>query len=408
MGKSKRPSRNDQRVESLFQDLRALAGTPGGVIAAELEGLARRRRPGWKADLAGSLRTLEATAAINADQRAYLERAAGQCAERTGLHWPAVFVACWTFVILATANRSWLLAPSMAATITLYASAAIAAFFAIWLSRRPVHFSRALDRDQRLQLGALASVAALMAVIFADRMPVTARFLTQTLSQLEFRADRQRVLAEEGAFPMLRSFAKQYYGVSVYLGDAGDGWASTSTVTLGSSPASMLTMAGYCHLNLNRMTLRSSFEGGEPRLEKQFVQGVLMHEFAHCLDIRRDLAAVPAVHTFSIAPPLATAVADLDGFIVAADAPETKQWREALADIFAVGYWRWSAGRDADALVERLAKKRTEAAADDPDHATTCWISAAQKAPAPAGPADLLTWSDTLRSTAPCALKQKA
>jgi hypothetical protein len=132
----------------------------------------------------------------------------------------------------------------------------------------------------------------------------------------------------------------------------------------------------------------------------------MMHELAHCLDQRRDLPAFESgsVQVHSIAPVDAAKVEDIETFFVAIKKRSTGLWREALGDIFVVGFWRLTAPAEAEKLARHLQQFRS-ARTDDPTHATTCWIEYAILSNPPISARELLAWADDRRSTAPCAIK---
>jgi hypothetical protein len=81
-------------------------------------------------------------------------------------------------------------------------------------------------------------------------------------------------------------------------------------------------------------------------------------------------------------------------------------WGEAVADTFAVGYWRITAPAAAAGLIDSLRRRRAADASTDSTHATMCWIDHAALAPAPASTATLFEWADQLRASAPCELSE--
>ncbi|MDT1883195.1 hypothetical protein FPK44_20885, partial [Acinetobacter baumannii] len=106
------------------------------------------------------------------------------------------------------------------------------------------------------------------------------------------------------------------------------------------SPASMQAASGYCILNLSPQNVLNTV----PSLVDKtlWVQGIMMHEFAHCLDRARDLPnknSLTPLSTLSIAPEQAKKVTDIQSYLQIERSDQTQLWREAVSDIFAVGYW---------------------------------------------------------------------
>lgn len=169
----------------------------------------------------------------------------------------------------------------------------------------------------------------------------------------------------------------------------------------------MLLLSGYCRMSMYRGHLGENFLSA-PDVDPIFwSQGVMMHEFAHCLDEYRDLpggTGQPA-GTFSLAPSDAKGVNTTTSYLKATEAHSTVLWREALADTFAVGYWRLTvAPAEAAKMVASLRSIRLDRACEDAVHSTACWIDRAAKAPMPVSYGELLHWADALRSSATCSL----
>ena len=77
------------------------------------------------------------------------------------------------------------------------------------------------------------------------------------------------------------------------------------------------------------------------------------------------------IATRALCPLDANEVKDIQGYLDAETRPSTRLWQEAVADTFAVGYWKLTAPDAAADLVATLRRKR-EGAENDPTHATTC------------------------------------
>lgn len=184
--------------------------------------------------------------------------------------------------------------------------------------------------------------------------------MTGFYSVHRFNSDREVFLTEPQGFPMLREFAQKNFNVDVILGKAEDSWAPTTLMLVNPSPASILVGPGYCMMNMNRDTLAMLM--GTPNKEDtaSWTQGVMMHELGHCLDIRRDLSSSDglAVKVHAIAPIDVLNVKDIRSYLVTSDEESTTLWREAFADIFAIGYWRIVVPMQADRLVMNLRNHR--------------------------------------------------
>jgi hypothetical protein len=225
------------------------------------------------------------------------------------------------------------------------------------------------------------------------------------LSVRSFNAGREILI--NGDFKLVSDLAKNGYGVDVVIGPARDSWAQTSLVLRAgaSGPASMSHESWYCELNISRESTLASFTAPKAALTRAWLLGLMMHELGHCLDADRDkpLVGRPEVGTHSIAPGLAGDVHDTRSFLTAESEKPTELWREALADMFAVGYWKLNFASDAGDLIGGLLKTRNSHA-EDTGHRTSCWIEEAEKAMPPVSEDKILEWADHLRLTSACSL----
>lgn len=225
-----------------------------------------------------------------------------------------------------------------------------------------------------------------------------------------FKAQREEYKSASSGFPFLIKLAEQYH-VHLDLADADSAWAATTMKSPYESPASVETYSGYCSVNMNTMVLNRTFGPGRKLNGRAWVEGVQVHELGHCLDIRRDVPAGAAITSslHSVPPDRASKVVTVADYLEVNRADETKLWHEAVADVFAVGYWRLKYPNDSAALAAHLRTLRVDGALEDPIHATACWIDKAAATPLdPRSPiADLFTWADAVRLDAHCSLAVK-
>ena len=399
---AKTATKHQLRVRSLFNDLRTLSCADTEAVSA-LEHRAQSRQPRWKAELMGHLDAHVAAGRMTTGQRAFLLHQAERCEEGSPELLDFALPAVWTCLIAITALFGWALALStLTISVVMLSCAAVGGIW-VWRQR---WFDPAANADAKWQRPLFSTLGAAGAAGLALVLPTLVGELMEAQSIHAFNVDRAAVLRDPAGFPMLKKFARDNYDVEVVLGTAVDSWAATSLALPGSSVASMQLGHGYCQLNLYRDNLLNGFspDGGIDKV--LWTQGVMMHEFGHCLDTRRDTneLAQHNVQTYSIAPVDAKSVKDLDTYLDATDKAATKLWREALADMFAIGYWRLAAPDEATTLTTALERKRNSAAKQDPTHSTSCWIKFAASAPAPESAQQLLGWADELRAKAPCAV----
>lgn len=224
------------------------------------------------------------------------------------------------------------------------------------------------------------------------------------LSVNKLKKDLTQFKQDPDGFQFVQNFALENYGVTVVLANADDSWVSLTLNLPGASPASMGLGPGYCELSMSPEGVVSGFKLPNSHNDNLLLRGVMMHELAHCLDIKRDYPTFDnaSVRTFSISPVDAGGVADIKSYLVASDKNSTKQWREAFADIYAIGYWGLTAPLEAPTLSAGLREKRALGAQKDRVHATACWIDYAIKSTPPKSIEELMAWAEKNRADAPC------
>lgn len=263
----------------------------------------------------------------------------------------------------------------------------------MWARKQPwiPQYKRPLDR----QLVVVSSAILASVVVYATAF--MSGWLLEKLSVARHEAAREAFMEDPQGFPFLKQFAREHYGMHIVLADATRGWNENTVALPHSVIAEMRTAPGYCELHINVVNVRDRFAGPDPQSR---IKGVLVHELAHCLDLSRDLPTFGSdgVGTRSLAPSDAAKVTTLEEYLASEARLPTKRWREALADIFAVGFWRMTELHAAQ-LVADLRDKRTSG---DAAHTTTCWIDQAVAAPMPTSMQTLLSWADAIRAAAPC------
>lgn len=399
--------RHRRKVEALFELIGAVAPATSAdkEWLTRMRELARKQRQGWRLQIDAYLAGL-ATGGAASQEAIALVRAKLEDYRDSGLGITDVLLPLlWIPTISATAVSGLKLARRLEYPPGLMLM--IAACALLWVWSRPF-----LNREQNPAMGRFAQAVGIfgcsMCLLFAICLlapAVSERVKENSVSA--FRADRERFLADPKGFPMLQQFAKSYYGIDVVLGDVDESWASTSVRLPGASIASMMLVSGYCRMSMYRGHLAENFPPAPNVDMVSWSHGVMMHEFAHCLDEYRDLpggTAKPA-GTLSLAPSDAKGVNTIATYLKATEAHSTVLWREALADVFAVGYWRLTVvPSEAAKMIASLRAIRVGRAGEDAVHGTACWIDRAAKAPMPASYQELLRWADALRSSATCSL----
>lgn len=391
-----------EKVAAFFDQLKQAApGAPEWM--ADLERRALNRQAGWKADADSYLHGLVAAGALTADAAASCRERLAQCLGSNPGWREFLLPMAWIALVAAVAVTCRALASDLVMLSALLLLTAVAG--GVWASTRPWLDRRNDPRQSRFERPIVVGMCALMVPALTYLIPMVVGLCVQWVSIEQFKADRSAFVADPQGFPMLRKLAREQYGVEVVLGDAEQSWASTTVNLPNASVASMALRPGYCHLSLHRANVLRGFEPVGQVDPALWVQGVMLHEFAHCLDGARDTPAFGqrAVGARSVAPVDAPGVKDIEGLLAAGARPTTQLWRESVADIMAVGFWKLAAPGAAPGLVASLRQKR---AGDEQDttHATMCWIDFADRAAPPSSTAGLFDWADKLRSQAPCEL----
>ena len=391
-----------EKVAAFFGQLKQAA--PGASDwLADLERRALNKEAGWKADADSYLHGLASAGVLSADAAASCRENLAQCLGSDPGWREFGLPMAWIAVVAAVAVACQALASDVLTLAGLLLLTAIAG--GVWASTRPWLDRRNDPRQKRWERPIVIGACALLVPALAYLIPRSVGQGLQLVSIAQFNSDRAAFVADPQGFPMLHKLAREQYGVEVVLGDADQSWASTTVRLPNSSVASMALRPGYCHLSLYRANVLRGFDPISKVDPSLWVQGVMLHEFAHCLDGSRDTPAFGqhGVGARSVAPVDASGVKDLEGLLEAGARPSTQLWREAVADIMAIGFWKLAAPGAAADLVASLRQKR---AGDEQDttHSTMCWIDFADQAAPPPSTAGLFAWADKLRSQAPCDL----
>lgn len=403
----RKPNRFVRRIDALFCLLESVV--PATVADAEwlseIKDLALRGKIGWKLRLDVYLRGLTTGKSERIEAIELVRANLMDCPEGNitliSLVMPLVWAATISIIALSTWWSTWGIALYWILLPVVFA-------FGILISMQIPFFDRSLNfgiYGFEKVLGVCFYATYLVAVTYIT--PTTSSVVMKWASQNTFKQERDRLNSDPQGFPMLRRFAKDMYGLDVILGDAQTSWISTETAMPGASVASMSLRSGYCLLSINRAHMLRDFGPANASDSALWTQGVMMHEFGHCLDSYRDLPGfnIRQPSTFALSPQDATQVKDIQTYIEAAQKDSSQLWREALADIFAVGFWRLAAPVDASRFVATLRAKRAENAHTDQVHATMCWIDQASRAQSPASYKDLMRWADQQRSSANCSTR---
>jgi len=402
-----RRQRNRERIHALFESIRL--NVPQGANSSWLDALERdalRVRPGWRQRFDAFLEGLEQARCVAPIVASQWRRNAGECLSTEVRAEPVVFSVLWSLLVtLATlAWQSMLTTRALvvAGDIAIAATAVTWAWRAGWLTDpgrpRPPLWNQALR----------AAGVALMGLAIGVIAPGLCADLAKQGTYQAFMRHQQAYAAAPDGFPWLRDFARREYGLDVVLAAPGDAWIRTTLQMVGASPAYMSTGNGMCELSMSRESLLNGFAKAPASSLEMWIKGVEIHELWHCADIARDYTGPGGAWSgrASIAPADRAEVLDGPRHYQTGGRLATQLWREALADMGAIGYWRLHADpATAMALVKTLRDKRVQASAYDKAHATACWIDLAMAAAPPDADRALFGWTDALRASAQCPMR---
>jgi len=399
-----RTKRNRERVRALFESIRLHApqvSNHGWLDALERDVL--RVRPGWRNRFDAWLEGLEQAQGVAPTMASQWRRDASECLSTEVRAETIVFCVLWSLLVtLATlAWQSMLTTHALVVTgdVVIAATAVIWAWRAGWLTDpgrpRPPVWSILLR----------VTGVALMGLAIGVIAPGLCADLAKQGAYQAFERHQMAFATSADGFPPMRDFARREYGVDVVLAAPADSWMRTTLQTVGGTPAYMTPMNGLCELAMSRESLLNGFAEVPAFASNDWVHGLYEHELFHCLDGRRDYAGPTGAWSgrASIAPADRAYVHDGPSHYEAGGRPATQLWRETVADIGAIGYWRLHAAPStALTLARTLRDKRVRAAEYDKAHATACWIDHAMKSAPPGGDRSLFAWADAVRASAPC------
>lgn len=397
---------NKDRLKALFDQI--VADAPAGALndkwLTTIHANAKSNERDWQTRLDAYLQGLCDSGTLSGGKLHDLRSLMSACNGPEPGVFDLISPIAWT-VCAAVMTLGWQLKGrgKIEIAIAVIFAAVIGAFWAV----RRTRCQTTSDQPQKRQHQRLFWIAfgALVAPAIAMYVSGLTGELAKAISIHQFKTAQAKFVADPAGFPMIRNFAKENFGIDVVLGDVDSGWSTTALALPGSSVATMTVYQGFCEMNLYREKLLLDFGPPSSASKVTWIQGVMLHELAHCLDGSRDLPTFGerrSIRTLSISPADAKHVVDIQSYVTAARTPGSMLWREALADIMAVGFWRLRFPGEANAMVTELRNKRVDAAGEDKTHATTCWIDLAAKARAPQSMGTMLEWADRLRASPEC------
>lgn len=227
--------------------------------------------------------------------------------------------------------------------------------------------------------------------------------------------------AQSKEFAIVKSLG-QDHNVLIRLGNTNNAWAMSRLNLPNSSGASITLENGHCKLNYNSDSIRDLHSGLSKNLPGHQAQAdidiakltIMVHELAHCLDIKRDFATFNFDHikpnqanniiiaTHAIAPPYRAAVQrdDLESYMV--EAQKSILWKEVFADVYSIGFLYIQNPEYAASINKGLMDFRSKFAKLDPTHNTSCWLATIENKVKPKEIGKLIEWTDQIRNESKC------
>jgi len=220
-----------------------------------------------------------------------------------------------------------------------------------------------------------------------------------------FADERHEFASSPAGFPYFASTARLAWKTNVELGDSDATVSGEAPADSDGSPATVEIHAGFCVINLTPRTLERFVGAAEPDEYRQDALWVAVaRQVGRCVDVSRDEATTPTpgVPFQSLAPVDSYGIASTHDYFIATQRATTRQWRDAFADAFAVGWIRLAKPEYARRLADTLRHERETSAADVTETQVGCAIGAAMQAAAPISLEDLLAWADRVRAAGGC------
>lgn len=312
----------------------------------------------------------------------------------------------WSVLICAMTYAMQLPSMQNAVGISVMLVSFVAMLLLYWRMTRSRVMLGPMDRVAHCLMGLVVSTAFAMLMVMAT---YAGPLFVKYLSVKQYERELGTFERDTNQFTSIQRYAKQNFGVVLVLASAKDAWADTHLDIPGRSAASMHTGPGYCELHISPGAIEIDLGRRNQLLADGWVQGVQIHELAHCLDSRRDFADDRPGSTLakSVAPEYKTQIHGMSDLIAAWTKPSSQRWREVFSDVAAVGFWQLHFPSQAADLIGALLDKRKAAQiAVPPDavHDTACWVDVAAHRQAPSNDDDLLAWADSIRESSQCRL----
>ena len=399
--------RNVNRVARLFDAVRE---TLDGKIDTRwldlLQQDAKNARPGWRELFEAWILGLEQAGGVSSELAEQWRRDAGACNVIPNPSASMWFCLIWTLLVTLTTlgSQSMLIGKWQ----VIGACGAVAAIGIIWGKRAGWLKDWTLWSPKRFGRSFRVASVSVAAMVIGVFLPAFVADLTKLSALQIFDSQQKKFETDTNGYPWIRDFALREFGIDVVMTSPRSAWARTTVAIADASPASMDINNSLCQLTISRESILNNFIAPTSQMMTKSISGVMMHELAHCLDVRRDNAGQGGAWTgkIAIAPADRYNVTDSRTYYMTANERQSTQlWREVLADMMTIGYWRLNTSdTERNALIAAMRTLRLDHAERDPAHATMCWIDLATNVPGPKSNRELFEWADALRTASNCVI----
>lgn len=285
----------------------------------------------------------------------------------------------------------------------LYLLTVLVSYYFSWII-----FSTTSNKKELIVLSSIISLFAVPVCMYL----LSFAFMNTVFSVEKSKFEKEHLTEQESnsSYLSIQKFAKEFYNAPLVLGSYEESWALTNLNIPQASPASLRSGAGYCTINMSKPNLQYMYSRSSQVINyTDWERLIFAHELSHCLDRAADLPVglgEDIKGLTSLAPSVRKDVKfnDIHTFLKAEVNEETQLWREAYADVFAIGYMYLEKNGQISELRDSLIAYRNSRK-EDVTHYTSCWLEFSKTIDGPKTGFDLKDWANEIRTEAPCDLK---
>lgn len=258
-----------------------------------------------------------------------------------------------------------------------------------------------------IKLSKAADMSLAIIFVLAYAIVINAAFFGA--SKRAMKSDFASFKKDPDGFVFIKKYAADNFQTRLLLNEDIDSY--WMDFALGHNPAAIMPSKGNCPLFVLPKKILNYFDPSpeilsNPELSKAWVKGVLVHELGHCVDIYRDYPSSFTADDFqlnAIHPVVRGSIKSFDDYSDAEMNNVVSNWREAFADIMAIGFWKLNFPSHSELLAKSLLdvrENRRDTDANKNTHDTVCWINHVKALAPPISDHELLLWTDKARQDA--------